>query len=162
MRFKLSLPKAGGRQPESMVLKAYRGWRRGLAVRDLDVLEGIWKLFTDTLSPNSATLAFDAMAQFVRALDGCASCPLRRHPMGDDHLHPDEALVIGLISALQNDDTKAASFCLSALTCHSRCEEVEAAASLLAMALKVDGQTLLPASVELQPVAQHLINHTLH
>ena len=162
LRFKLLLTSPQGRSAERLVLDGYRGWRRGLAARDMDALERFWKQFEAILGDSSAALAFSAMADFVHALDLCSSCPLRGRAVDDARLHPDEALVIGLVSSLQNDDTRTAEFCLNALTCASRCQEVGGAASMLAMALKSGGHTLLPASIELQQPLHTPINQTVH
>lgn len=132
------------RGPERLVLEGYRAWTYTMATQD----NGPWRLvatdYAETLGDRGAASAISALSEFIRTLGLCATCPLKMHRNGSNHICRDEALVLGLISAIQMNDEATAEFCLNSLACKMRCEEVAFAAGQFALVLKALGKTLMP------------------
>ncbi len=139
--FPIEIP---GRPAERLVLE---GYRRSIAIGDRsDAHDAVDALFRDDLGTTHVGPAVGALRQLVKALGLCATCPARAAWADDEPMGPDEALMLGLISAMQHGDDEAAEACLRALTCDERCQPVAMAAATFALVLKSYGRTLLPVS----------------
>lgn len=132
------------REPEGLVVGGYRGLLGFAAERDVSRLEAVWNDFNRKLDRNCARLAMSGLESLIVKIGRCATCPLRFHCQGIQHLCRDECLILGLIASLQNGEDDAAFLSASALTSRSGAFEVLAAASEFAMALKMGGKQLLP------------------
>lgn len=130
--------------PETLVLKGYRHWTIGIATKNAEHWNEAWNLFATMLDRASARPCMDALIIFVKTLGVCAACPLRTLQPSCEGLCRDECLVLGLISGLQHGDEEAVEFCLTTLTCPTKCHEVAFAAAEFAMALKASGFYLVP------------------
>ncbi len=137
------------RAPEYLVLHGYRCWTRGAAMASRDPWIEAERLYRDMLGERSGRAALDALADFVGTTGLCARCPLRMLRPGAKALCRDEALVLGLVSGLQNGDEAASGFCVSALAEDRVAGHVGAAASTYALLLKSCGRRLLPVPVEI-------------
>lgn len=129
---------------ERLVLDGYRHW----ASTSSDELArgAVQALFRSELGTSHVAPVVEALRQFVKALGRCAHCPSHVTNRPANAIGSDEALVIGMIAALQHGDDRAARACLNALTCAERCQPVAMAAATFAMVLKGYGRTLLPVS----------------
>ncbi len=156
------------RGPEKLVLQGYRLWSMGMVTQRLAHWEEAWNLFAGTLGAADGRVAMDAMVKFVRTLGRCAACPLKTHAPESGWLCEDEVLVLGLIAGIQHGDDDAVSFCLDALSCASRCHDVELAAGEFALMLQSLDKRLLPISIDVlantlgQIVSDDRSNVTLH
>jgi len=131
------------RPAERLVLEGYRQWSVGLETESAIPCEMAWDLYVATLGPADGQNALSELANYVKTLRNCASCPLRSFPFKSRHLCTEECLTMGLVSGLQHDiDT--VELCLNHLTCPRRCDEVAWAASGFATTLKCLGQVMLP------------------
>lgn len=156
------------RAPEKLVLQGYRLWSLGMATQQLTHWEDAWNLFAGTLGSDDGRSAMDAMVKFVRTLGRCAACPLKTHAPESAWLCQDEVLVLGLIAGIQHGDDEAVNFCLNALSCATRCHDVELAAGEFALTLRSLNKRLLPISLDVLADAlgrlssQDRSNVTLH
>ncbi|MEP3275132.1 MAG: hypothetical protein ABJN26_08335 [Stappiaceae bacterium] len=156
------------REPEKLVLQGYRLWSMGIVTQEYTHWEDAWNLFAGTLGADDGRFVMDAMVRFVRTLGRCAACPLRTHAPESAWLCQDEILVLGLIAGIQHGDDKAVQFCLNALSCSSRCSDVELAAGEFALTLRSLDKRLLPISLEVlgntlgQIASEDRSNATLH
>lgn len=132
------------RPPERLVLEGYRHWTLGKATQQHQPWETAVDLYLDILGKRGSKTAIFALSEFVNTLERCADCPLRTFKSGSRHICREEALVMGLIAGIQNDDARATELCLTALTCRMRCEEMALAAGSFALILRGLGKTLLP------------------
>jgi hypothetical protein len=137
------------RQPEHLVLHGYRCWTRGAATASRVPWIEAEDLYMNALGERSGRAALDALADFVGTTGLCARCPLRMLRPGARALCRDEALVLGLISALQNGDDAASGFCVAALADDRVAGHVEATAATYAVILKSSGSRLLPVPLEI-------------
>lgn len=136
------------RPAEHLVLHGYRCWTRGIALSSRMPLIEAEALYGDLLGARTGRAALDALAEFVATTGLCARCPLRMLRPGTKALCRDEAMVLGLMSGLQNGDDAATRFCTLALADDRGAGQVGAAAMTYAMMLKASGRTLLPVPVE--------------
>lgn len=131
------------RRPEKLVLEGYRRWSAGFQSGSIVPWEMAWNLYATELGPADGRWVLGELANYVRTLRSCATCPLRAFPFHSRHLCVEECLTMGLIAGLQND-ADAAELCLSRIACPRRCEPVEKAAQSLASTLVETGQRMLP------------------
>lgn len=136
------------RPAEHLVLHGYRCWTRGIALSSRTPLIEAEALYGDLLGARTGRAALDALAEFVATTGLCARCPLRMLRPGTPALCRDEAMVLGLMSGLQNGNDAATRFCTIALADDRGAGQVGAAAMTYAMMLKASGRTLLPVPVE--------------
>lgn len=143
------------RPAERLVLEGYRYWSFGTATGTTKPWEDAVDLYLDILGRQGSKGAIYSLSEFVGALGRCATCPLKMFRNGSNHICRDEALVLGLIAGIQNDDRDTTELCLSSLTCDSRCDEVALAAGSFAFILRGLQKTLLP-------IPQHVIRDVLN
>jgi len=150
--------------PETLVLEGYRYWAIGIAMKNPHFWNKAWNLFATKLAKDNASRCMDALVVFIRTLGLCASCPLKALQPACEGLCRDECLVLGLISGLQHGDDAAVRFCLTTLTCKTRCDEVAFAAGELAFALKAAGSVLMPIPADtLTTIAlEHMPSNAFH
>lgn len=129
---------------ESMVLKGVRHWARGQATCSTVPWTAAQHIYRRALGDAMGEEAIIALARFVNVIGRCAICPLRVYPARSSQLSRDEALILGLISAIQNGDDATTQFCLEHLCCAVLCEDVANAASVFAFTLKAFRKTLRP------------------
>src|SRR5690606_23107284 len=136
------------RLPEKLVLEGYRRWTAGFETGSIVPWEMGWGLDDGALGRWPAKQAAGELSHFIRVLRQCALCPLRSFPFDSHHICREECLILGLISALQNDDQRLLEFCINAIACPRRCDDVTDAARGFAEMLAEFGQTLLPIPVQ--------------
>ncbi|MEO0497518.1 MAG: hypothetical protein AAF141_09140 [Pseudomonadota bacterium] len=132
------------RPAEQLVLEGYRSWTAACIWHSPAELDRCRELYDSTIDGRAARVAFDALGDFIQSLGRCASCPLKTHLAGCPSVCRDEVMVLGLIAALQIDDSAAADLCLDALSCPAQRQRVEIAALNFAITLRALGHTLLP------------------
>ncbi|MBB4303186.1 hypothetical protein GGD81_002229 [Rhodobium orientis] len=142
-----------GREPsfkrpaERLVLEGYRYWSSGCATRSTEPWAEAQLLYCRVLGDRDGRQGIIALADFVKTLGECATCPLRRFHSGSRAICRDETLVIGLIAGLQNGDDQTTAFCLHRLCCPQLCDTVAAAAGNFALTLKCFDKVMLPVAV---------------
>ena len=105
------------------------------------------------------------LAHFMRTLRRCAACPLKSFPFDAHHVCRDECLALGLIAALQHDDSQAAQTCLAAMACPALAAKVAEAACCYADALAGARHYLLPipqSAIEDVLTRSRLARSTVH
>lgn len=132
------------RPAEKLVIEGYRHWHAVEAFGRAEDWQAAVRLYCNLLGQEPGARALAELAQFVETLERCASCPLRALPFGEGHINREEALVMGLVAGIQHGDDAAVRTCLDALTCASRCHQVEVSAGRFAMALKACRHLLVP------------------
>lgn len=142
------------RPAEKLVIEGYRHWHAVEAFGRAEDWQAAVRLYCDLLGQEPGARALAELAQFIETLERCASCPLRALPFGEGHINREEALVVGLVAGIQHGDEAAVRTCLDALTCASRCTEVEIAAGRFAMALKASRHLLVPVP---RPVIEDIL-----
>lgn len=132
------------RIPERLVLEGYRRWIAGFETGSVLPWEMTWALYTDAVGIHASKILIAELSQFVRVLRHCALCPLHSFPFDSHQVCQAECLTLGLISALQNNNSTTIEACLGSIACKSRCLDVEKAAQDFADALISADQILLP------------------
>jgi len=132
------------RPPEKMVLEGYRRWLAGFESGSVLPWEMTHTLYEEALGPAEARRVVAELAHFMRTLRRCAACPLKSFPFNAHHVCRDECLALGLIAALQHDDSQAAQTCLAAMACPALAAKVAEAACCYADALAGARHYLLP------------------
>lgn len=135
------------RLPEKLVLEGYRRWTAGFETGSIIPWEMAWGLYNEVLGWSAAKQAIGELSHFVRVLRQCALCSLRSFPFDSRHLCREECLILGLISALQNDDVRLLEICIETIACKRRCDDVTEAAGGFSEILAEFGQTLLPIPI---------------
>lgn len=146
------------RPAEKLVIEGYRHWHAVEAFGHARHWQSAVRLYCELLGQGPGAHALAELARFVESLERCATCPLRSLPLGDGHINREEVLVVGLIAGLQHGDDAAVHTCLDALTCASRCDELEAAAGRFAMTLKASRHMLVPVPC---PVIEDILYRAL-
>lgn len=142
---------SSARPPERLVIGGFRSWRSRGEIGPTASWERAWLLHQHIVGREAAGRVIFALLHFVKALEGCATCPLRAAPLEADRLTREEGLILSLIAAIQHGDEVTMEAALRHLTCINRCGELAIAAGHYALALKAAGHILVPAP--LAPVA---------
>jgi hypothetical protein len=132
------------RQAEKLVLEGYRHWTAGFETGSVIPWEMAWTIYTKELGLAKAKRAVTELSHFIRTLHFNAACRLKAFPYGSTHICREECLLLGLISALQNNDDTTRDVCIDALVCDGRVGEVLEAALDYAQAMTELNQILLP------------------
>lgn len=132
------------RPPERLVLEGYRHWTYGLSLGCTGRLQVLTTLYETTLGVENAAPLLTAFQDFICIAGVCARCPLRMMAHGCVGLCRDEALILGIVSGLQHDDTESTRLCLRAIADPARADHVAFAAGTYAFLLRGHGLTLMP------------------
>ncbi|MDZ5695667.1 hypothetical protein [Chelativorans sp. M5D2P16] len=135
------------RPAEKLVLEGYRCWTHGYATRSTEPWIDAQRLYRRLLGEENGADAIIALAGFVKTLGVCAVCPLRMFRSGAPFICRDEALVLGLISGIQNADQPTVDYCLQSLCCPQFCEDVAMTAGAFALSLKASDRIMMPIPV---------------
>jgi hypothetical protein len=136
------------RQPEHLVLHGYRCWNRAATLGSPEPWRNAERLYLQALGDRNATVALDALAEFASTAGLCARCPLRMLTPGAKALCRDEALVLGLVSSLQNGEDATGAFCAEGLAGPVMAGHVGSAAAGYSALLRACGQQLLPIPID--------------
>ena len=151
------------RPPEKLVLEGHRRWMAGFDTGSVAPWELTFSLYSDLLGSEQGRRALSDLSHFVRTLRRCASCPLRSFPFDAHHICRDECLTLGLIAAMQHDDSAVAQLCLRSIACPAMCLEAAEAARTFAATLSSLEQTLLPIPLSvIEDVLARRQRTTLH
>lgn len=137
------------RRPERLVVEGYRRWMAGYETGSIAPWELAWSFYVNELGDADGRRAVSDLSSFVRALRGCAGCPLRIFPFGAKGLCREECLAVGLVAACQHNDVTLRGCCISGLGGCARSNEIADAASRYAATLMDLGQALLPIPAEM-------------
>jgi len=132
------------RRPERLVVEGYRRWMAGYETGSIEPWELAWSYYMTELGDADGRRAVSDLSSFVRALRGCAGCPLRIFPYGAKGLCREECLAVGLVAACQHNDATLRGCCITALGGCPRSNEISDAAGRYAATLMELGQALLP------------------
>ena len=135
------------RHAERLVLDGARLWQLGNRTGEARHFRNARRLYHDILGQMRATPVLGELAVFVAALGRCASCPLKAHMPGENHVTSDEVLLLGLIAGVQHGDDPLVGTCLDGLTCPARCDELAHSAARFAVTLRAHGHLLRPIPV---------------
>ncbi len=135
------------RTPERLVLEGYRYWIAGYDNNSVIPWELAWSLYERILGAEQAKSAVAELANYIRIVGRCATCPLRSFPSGAHHLCREECLTLAMIAGAQHCDELVVRKCLDAMTCPTRCDAVAMAAGSFALTLRSMNQKLLPIPV---------------
>lgn len=135
------------RTPEKLVLEGYRHWIAGYDNNSVIPWELAWSLYERILGADRAKSAIAELANFIRVVGRCATCPLKSFPNGAHHLCREECLTLAMIAGAQHADEAVIRKCLNAMTCPTRCDAVAMAAGSFALTLRAMDQNLLPIPV---------------
>lgn len=136
------------RRPERLVVEGYRRWMAGYETGSIEPWELAWSYYTSEFGDVEGRRAVADLSSFVRALRGCAQCPLRIFPYGAKSLCREECLAVGLIAACQHNDLTLRGGCITALGGCPRSNEIGEAAGRYAATLMELGQALMPIPPE--------------
>lgn len=132
------------RLPEGLTVNGYRNWVAGYMTQVETHWDRCRREFMSVLGKHDGQLAANALGHLVRNLGHCATCPLKCHAPGSDHLNSDECMLLGLIASIQHGDDEAMEESVNALSCRAKCSQVVAPAGEYAIILKSVGSLLLP------------------
>lgn len=141
------------RPPERLVIAGYRSWMTRGEIGPAASWERAWLLHQRLVGSEAAGRVIFALLHFVKALEGCATCPLRSQPFEAERITREEGLILSLIASIQHGDEATMEAALRRLTCINRCAELAIAAGHYALALKAAGHVLVPAPVGSQAPA---------
>lgn len=129
---------------ETLLFTQYRCWMAGYSTRDITCWEIAWTALESTMGVGAARRLFGEFHGFVRAILETTRRDIGWRPAACRCLCPDEAVVLALLRASQQQRTGAELGFASDLLGHADCAALLAASRSLGRSL-ADHDLILPA-----------------